>query len=155
MAVGLDFLSKTKLGGMKDIMAPKTGAAGNLGNAGASQSIFGNNQAAGAKEKQSLGNMNTSDLIKYVYENNGGNVDIQDKTGGKDDKNNKDNVKLPAIVEYGNEKFPNNAKNLDDLVKEIANQTGDSTMKIKSELKRKYATTAGASKAGQLLNMQA
>ena len=139
---------------MKDIMAPKVGAAGNLGNANASQTIFGNNQAAGAKQKQDIGSMNTSDLIKYVYENNGGNVDIQDKTGGKDDKN-KDNVKLPAIVEYGNEKFPNNAKNLDALVKEIAQKTGDSTMKIESELKRKYATTAGASKAGALLNMQA
>lgn len=154
MAVGLDFLSKTKLGGMKDIMAPKTGAAGNFGNAGAISSIFGNNQASGAKPKQDIGNMNTSDLIKYVYDNNGGNVDIQDKTGGKDDKN-KDNVQLPAIVEYGNQKFPNNAKNLDALVKEIAQKTGDSTMKIESELKRKYATTAGASKAGKLLNMQA
>ena len=83
MAVGLDFLSKTKLGGMKDIMAPKTGAAGNLGNTGGTSSIFGHMTAAAEKSKQDVGNMNTSDLIKYVYQNNGGDVNIQDNSGEK------------------------------------------------------------------------
>ena len=154
MAVGLDFLSKTKLGGMKDIMAPKTGAAGNLGNTGNASSVFGNMRAENSKQKQDVGNMNTSDLIKYVYQNNGGDVNIQDNSGNKSNKD-QGNVKLPAIVEYGNEKFAGNGKKLDDIVKDIAKKTGDSQMKIETELKRKYATTKGASKAGSFLNMQA
>jgi len=155
MAVGLDFLSKTKLGGMKDIMAPKTGAAGNLGNTGGTSSIFGHMTAAAEKSKQDVGNMNTSDLIKYVYQNNGGDVNIQDNSGEKSGNKDQNNLQLPAIIEYGNEKFPGNGKKLDDIVKDIAKKTGDSTMKIETELKRKYATTKGASKAGSFLNMQA
>ncbi len=153
MAIGLNFLSKTS--GMKDIMSPsKTNDVSKTGSSQSNSSIFASNpQSSSSSNKTDMASMNTSDLIKYVYQNNA-NVDIKDNTGSKKGKSDEaNNVKLPVTVEYGDEKFGASGKKFDDVVKEISAKTHDSVSKVETELKRKYATTKGAS--GGSLNMQA
>jgi len=158
MAVGLDFLSKTKSSGMGSVAAGGASNTQAAGSGSQSSSIFAQNpnssSSSNKAEGKDMASMNTSDLMKYVYNNTGGKVDIQDKTGEKKDDN-KDNVQLPLTVEYGDEKYTSHGKNLDDVVKEISKKTGDSATKVETELKRKYATTKGAKQAGTSLNMQA
>ena len=89
-----------------------------------------------------MADMSTSELIKNMY---GNNVEIQDKTNGE-----QKSMKLPITVEYGNDKFPAMGKQQDEVIDMICKKTGDSKMKVESELKRKYANPAGTS-----LNMNA
>ena len=131
MAVNLEFLSKTKMGAMKDIIGAKSAAQRpNV------------NQARGQKTedkqpKADLANMNSSDLMKYVYNNTGGQ--------------NNNELKVPARVDYNNQKFDTSGKTFDDAVKHIAEQTGDSKFKIEQELKKQ----CGMGTSGGSLNFQA
>ena len=131
MALGVDFLSKTKAGGMKDIMSTKGTAQAQK--AGAAKSIFAAAQAQKAENKADVANMDSSSLINYVY-NNGF-------------KNN---------VEFGGQKFETNGHKFNDVVADICRQTGESKTTVESELKKKYITAGGAGgQKGTSLNMQA
>ncbi len=143
MAIGLDFLSKTKMGALQNA---KNNSSVNTNPNNGTNSIFANqNKKTDKNESVDMANMATSDLIKYVYQNNGGDVDIQNKTNG-----NKDGIKLPITVEYGDKEFAAKGKEFNQVVNEICQKTGDSKSKVESELKRKYSSSTGTS-----LNMQA
>ena len=137
MAVSLEFLSKTKMGAMKDIMASKSNAGIQQKQNGNNNQIFGQ-KTQDKQPKADLANMNSSDLMKYVYNN----------TAGQQDNN---SMTVPARVDYNNQKFNTNGKTFDDAVKMIAEQTGDSTSKIEQELKKQ----CGAKTSGGSLNFQA
>lgn len=144
MAVGIDFLSKTKMGGMKDIM--KTGAASQTSQANksnATNSIFANQKSEKAEKSNGddVANMGTSDLLKYVYNN-------KSKTDNND-------IKLPVTVDYKDQDFAANGRPFDEMVKIISSKTGDSKSAVESELKKKYMTAGGGKSSGGQLNMQA
>ena len=140
MAVGVDFLSKTKIGGMKDIMGVNsTSKAGTSQNTGATNSIFANNKSQKAEEKPDVANMDSSSLLKYVYGNGFKNNDIQ----------------LPTTVEFNGQNYSTNGDKFDDVVKDICKQTGESKATVESELKKKYISSSGAQGKGTSLNMQA
>lgn len=136
------------IGNVNFLAAKKLGAAGNMQKAASAQhtntNATQNNNATNPNVKQqTMAEMGSSDLIKHVYQNCP-QVNPQDKSSGDENS-----LKLPITVEYGNEKFPAMNKSEDEVVKNIAKKTGDSEMKVRSELKRKYANTKGGS-----LNMQ-
>ncbi|MCR4881390.1 MAG: hypothetical protein K6A44_05495 [bacterium] len=141
MAVGVDFLSKTKIGGMKDIMSTQsTQKSGAAQKSGATNSIFANSQSQKTEQKADVANMDSSSLINYVYNNGFKNNDIQ----------------LPNSVEFKGQDFATNGKKFDDVVKDICKQTGESKVSVESDLKKKYIQAGGASgQKGTSLNMQA
>lgn len=140
MAVGVDFLSKTKLGGMKDIMGVKKASnAGAAQNTNATNSIFANNKSQKAEAKPDVANMDSSSLLKYVY-NNGF-------------KNNE--IKLPNTVEFNGQDYSTSGQKFDDVVNAICKQTGESKATVESELKKKYVSAGGTQGKGTSLNMQA
>ena len=140
MAVGVDFLSKTKIGGMKDIMGAKSASgAGASQNTGATNSIFANNKSQKTEAKADVANMDSSSLLKYVYNNGFKNNDIQ----------------LPNSVEFDGQEYSTNGKKFDDVVKDICKQTGESKATVESELKKKYISAGGTQNKGTNLNMQA
>jgi len=137
MAVGVDFLSKTKIGGMKDIMSSsKAGAANANQNTGIANSIFANNKSE-KTQKADVANMDSAALLNYVYNN------------GFD--NNK--IKLPNHVEFGGQDFSTNGKDFNGVVRTICQETGESKSKVETELKKKYISAGGG--AGASLNMNA
>ena len=147
MAIGFNFLSKTKMGSLQ-----------NAGNANTNPQKTNNNNAnigealannANKKENADMANMSTSDLIKYVYQNNGSAPNVKDKKSGDAPD------KLPVNVEYNNQKFDTYGKGLKDVAKEIAQKTGDSSLKVESELKKKYLTSTKGAAKGISLNLQA
>jgi len=156
MALGfnVDFLKKTAGAGVAGAKGAQ-GAQQAGANAGATlpNAIAGGDKSA---QKADLGNMNTSELMKYVYNNKAGQgEEAQAQAGDKQEKQgNEKAVILPAVVEYNNEKFPANGQELDKVVDEIVKKTGDSKSKVESELKKKYANPAAA-KTGTQLNMSA
>ena len=140
MAVGVDFLSKTKIGGMKDIMgANGASKAGASKNAAATNSIFANNKAQKTEAKEDVANMDSSSLLKYVYNNGFKNNDI----------------KLPNTVEFNGRDYSTNGNKFDQVVRDICKQTGESKATVESALKKKYISAGGAQGKGTNLNMQA
>lgn len=140
MAIGVDFLSKTKAGGMKDVMGVKTASnAGAAQKSGATNSIFANNKSQKAEEKPDVANMDSSSLLKYVYNNGFKNNDIQ----------------LPNTVEFKGQDFQTDGHKFNDVVKDICKQTGESKATVESELKKKYISAGGTQGKGTSLNMQA
>lgn len=140
MAVGVDFLSKTKIGGMKDIMGAKTTSnAGATQNTGLTNSIFANNKSQKTEKKADIANMDSSSLLKYVYNNGFDN----------------NNIQLPNNVEFNGQNYSTNGQKFDDVVKDICKQTGESKATVESELKKKYVSTGGTQGKGTSLNMQA
>ena len=138
MAIGnVNFL---KMSAMKKTGAVNPQQGGN--NTNAIQAQRQDDSKAGKAQEPNMVDMSTSELIKNMY---GNKVEIQDKTNGEQKA-----MKLPRTVEYGNEKFPAMGKQQDEVIDMICKKTGDSKMKVESELKRKYANPAGTS-----LNMQA
>lgn len=139
MAVGVDFLSKTKIGGMKDIMGVKTQSGTNVNQSSnnLSTALANNNKKAAAKPD--VASMDSSTLLKYVY--------------GNGFKNNE--IKLPENVEFKGHDFPTNGKNFDDVVKNICKQTGEGKVVVEAALKKKYVKAGGAQGKGTSLNMQA
>ena len=139
MAVGVDFLSKTKIGGMKDIMGTKPQSGANVGPStnNLSTALANNNKKAAAKPD--VANMDSSTLLKYVYDNGF--------------KNNE--IKLPTNVEFKGQDFPTNGKKFDAVVRDICKQTGEGKAVVESELKKKYIQAGGAQGKGTSLNMQA
>ena len=140
MAVGVDFLSKTKIGGMKDIMGAKsTSGTSSTQNTGVTNSIFANNKSQKTEEKADVANMDSSTLLNYVYNNGFKNNDIQ----------------LPGTVEFNGQSFSTNGDKFNDVVKDICKQTGESKATVESELKKKYISASGTQGKGTSLNMQA
>ena len=139
MALGVNFLSKTKIGGMKDIMGVKTQGASSAGqnNVDLSSALANNNKKAEAKPD--VASMDSSSLLNYVY-NNGF-------------KNNE--INLPSRVEFNGQNFDTHGEKFDKVVKEICKQTGEGRAVVESELKKKYVAAGGAQGKGTSLNMQA
>ncbi len=142
----LDFLSKTKSAQMQKMGGATQPQAGGA----AKQSLFAqqSDKAGEAKGGVKISDTASKDLMKSVY--GAEKPEIQDKSDGKE----KDMV-LPAVVEYGNEKYSGYGKDDKAIIDDICKKTGDSKSKVESELKRKYGNTKGASGAGTSLNMQA
>ena len=148
MAIGFNFLSKTKMGALQNAGAVNTNNAQQTNNNNNIGEALANN---GAKKQDNadMANMSTSDLIKYVYQNNGSQPNIKNKKS-EDGEN-----KLPVNVEYNNQKFSTQGKGLKEVAKDIALKTGDSSLKIESELKKKYLTSTKGAAKGFSLNLQA
>lgn len=146
MALGfnVDFLKKTAGAGMAQ------GASVPQGNNTQNQQAVSNALAGGEKAKNNVDvtQMNTSELMKHVYNNQ------PEQSSQAETKENKKDVILPATVEYNDQKFSSVNKDLDKIVDEIVKKTGDSKTKVETELKRKYANP-NAAKTGTHLNMSA
>lgn len=144
MALGfnVDFLKKTAGAGLTQ------GAKATQGASAQNPQDVSNALAGGEKAQNNVDvtQMNTSDLMKHVYNN-------KPEVNSAENKNDKE-VILPATVEYNDQKFSSVNKDLDKIVDEIVKKTGDSKTKVETELKRKYANP-NAAKTGTHLNMNA
>ena len=119
MALGVDFLSKTKIGGMKDIMSnTKTNAGQGSSSVGSLFNSVPKQQKA--ESKPDVANMDSSSLLKYVYENGFDN----------------NQIKLPATVEFDGQEFPTHGQKFDTVVRDICLQTGQGKTTVEAELKK-------------------